>query len=99
MVYDFLFFEQPMVMVNRPNLTIVYSSIRAVHHYHWLFRKLGIIDRGKDKVWQNFAYISAVPHLNCSMCSKCAANLVNSAARVRRIFAKCAAKIAANFFN
>ena len=27
------------------------------------------------------------------MCGKCAANLVNSAARVRRIFAKCAEKV------
>ena len=33
------------------------------------------------------------------MCGKYAANLVNSAARVRRIFAKCAAKVRRIFFN
>ena len=33
------------------------------------------------------------------MCGKCAANLVNSAAQVRQIFAKCAAKVRRFFFN
>ena len=33
------------------------------------------------------------------MCGKCAAKLVNSAARVRRIFAKFASKVRRFFFN
>ena len=37
--------------------------------------------------------------LNCLMCGKGAANLVNSAARVQRIFAKRAANVRRMFFN
>ena len=41
---------------------------------------------------------SALTHF-LKMCGKCSENLVNSAARVRRIFAKCAANVRRVFLN